>query len=84
MDEITSQVLLYLAAAGLVGAGLGWLIRGSSNSRLIDKINDEWQSKLDDMIRKRDSLVAETATLRSNIEDQESAGSKRIVRRRGE
>ncbi len=76
MDAITSQVLLYLAAAGLVGAGLGWLIRGSGDSRRIDKINDEWQSQLDDMIRKRDSLVAETATLRSNIEDQEA-----IVRR---
>ena len=76
MEAITSQVLVYLAAAGLAGVGLGWLIRGSGNSRLIDKINDEWQSKLDEMIRKRDSLVAETATLRSNIEDQDA-----VVRR---
>ena len=76
MEAITSQVLLYLAAAGLVGAGIGWLIRGPSNSRLIDNLNDEWQSQLDDMIRHRDRLVAETATLRSNIEDQEA-----VVRR---
>ncbi len=72
MEAITPQVLLYLASAALVGAGIGWLICGQSNRRLIDKLNDEWQSKLDDMIRARDSLVAETATLRSNIEDQDA------------
>ena len=76
MEAITSQALLYLAASGLVGAGIGWLIRGPSNSRLIDKLNDEWQTKLDDMIRQKDRLAAEAATLRSNIEDQEA-----VVRR---
>lgn len=76
MEALTSQLAMYLAAAGLVGAGIGWLIRGPSNARLIDKLNDDWQTKLDDMTRHKDRLLAETATLRSNIEDQES-----VVRR---
>lgn len=76
MEALTSQLAMYLAAAGLVGAGIGWLIRGPSNARLIDKLNEDWQTKLDDMTRHKDRLVAETATLRSNIEDQES-----VVRR---
>ncbi len=72
MDAITSQVLLYLAVAGLLGAGVGWLIRGSGNSRQVDKLNDEWQSKLIDMRREKERLATEAATLRSNIEDQEA------------
>ncbi|MGB5625767.1 MAG: hypothetical protein WBM61_08555 [Woeseiaceae bacterium] len=76
MEALTSQLAMYLAAAGLVGAGIGWLIRGPSNARLIDKLNEDWQTKLDDMTRHKDRLLAETATLRSNIEDQES-----VVRR---
>jgi predicted flap endonuclease-1-like 5' DNA nuclease len=76
MEALTSQLAMYLAAAGLVGAGIGWLIRGPSNARLIDKLNEDWQTKLDEMTRHKDRLLAETATLRSNIEDQES-----VVRR---
>jgi len=76
MEALTSQIALYLVAAGLVGAGIGWLIRGPSNARLIDKLNNDWQTKLGDMTRQKDRLLAEIATLRSNIEDQES-----VVRR---
>jgi len=76
MEALTSQIAMYLAAAALVGAGIGWLIRGPSNARLIDKLNEDWQTKQDDMTRHKDRLLAETATLRSNIEDQES-----VVRR---
>ncbi len=70
MEAITSQMALFIGAALLIGAGIGWLIRGASNNRLIDTLSDDWQAKLDDMIRQRDRLTAETATLRSNIEDQ--------------
>ncbi len=76
MEALTSQLMLFVGAALLIGAGIGWLIRGASNNRLIDTINDDWQTKLDEMIRQRDRLTAETATLRSNIEDQEA-----VVRR---
>ena len=76
MEALTPQLMLFVGAALLIGAGIGWLIRGASNNRLIDTINDDWQTKLDEMIRQRDRLTAETATLRSNIEDQEA-----VVRR---
>lgn len=76
MEAFTAQLALYIGAALLVGAGIGWLIRGASNNRLIDSLNEDWQTKLDEMIRHRDRLMAETATLRSNIEDQEA-----VVRR---
>ncbi|MGI9239055.1 MAG: hypothetical protein ACR2QZ_16765 [Woeseiaceae bacterium] len=76
MEALTSQLAIYIGAALLVGAAVGWLIRGASNTRQVDSLNEEWQTKLDDMIRQKDRLTAETATLRSNIEDQEA-----VVRR---
>jgi len=76
MEDITSQLALFIGAALLVGAGIGWLIRGASNNRQIETLNDDWQGQLDGVTRERDRLKAETATLRSNIEDQES-----VVRR---
>ncbi len=76
MEAFTAQLALYIGAALLVGAGIGWLVRGAGNHRLIDSLNEDWQTKLDEMIRQRDRLTAETATLRSNIEDQEA-----VVRR---
>lgn len=76
MDALTSQGLLYLASAMLIGGGLGWLVRGPVSSRQIEKLNEEWQRKLDDTIRQKERVVAKTATLRSNIEDQQA-----VVRR---
>ncbi|MGB5256008.1 MAG: hypothetical protein WBN44_02040 [Woeseiaceae bacterium] len=76
MEAFTSQLAIYIGAALLVGAGIGWLIRGPSNVRQAETLNDEWQTRLDDMTRQKERLTAETATLRSNIEDQEA-----VVRR---
>ena len=76
MEALTSQLAMYIGAALVIGAGIGWLIRGTSDTRQIDKLNDDWQAKVDELIRQKDRLTAETATLRSNIEDQEA-----VVRR---
>lgn len=76
MEAISSQLAMYIGVALLIGAGIGWLLRGPSNVRQAEKLNDEWQTKLDDMTRQKERLTAETLTLRSNIEDQEA-----VVRR---
>jgi len=72
MEGLTSEILLYLSAAAVLGVLVGLLIRGANSKRVLDEITDEWQAKLDDVIRERDRLTAETATLRSNIEDQQA------------
>jgi len=76
MEALTPQLAMFIGIALVIGAGIGWLVRGTSNERLVDSLNDEWQTKLDETVRQRDRLTAETATLRSNIEDQEA-----VVRR---
>lgn len=73
MDELNSQIMLYLLGAALGGAILGWLICTANNKQRFGKLNDEWQLKLDNFVRQRDRLTAETATLRSTIESQQGA-----------
>lgn len=72
MEGPTLQIALLLLAAGVAGAVVGWLIRGARSSRRISRSNDEWQTKLDDLIRQRDRLTTEIASLRSTIESQQA------------
>ena len=51
MVEITQEILFYLLGAGLAGCFVGWLLRGPMNDRGIEQLHDEWQVKLDDVVR---------------------------------
>jgi predicted flap endonuclease-1-like 5' DNA nuclease len=73
MDDLIPQFVAYLLGTACVGAALGWLIRGAQFHRHIERLTDEWQLKLDNFIRQRDRLTAETSTLRSTIETQQAA-----------
>ncbi len=66
------DIAIYAGAALLVGGGLGWLIRGSIMTRRIAVIEDDWQTRLDEAVRHRDHLAAETQRLRSRLEEQEA------------
>ena len=72
MDDSTLQIALLLLGTGIIGAVFGWLIRGAKSRRRIGQLNDEWQTKLDDVIRQRDRLTTEIETLRSTIESQQA------------
>jgi predicted flap endonuclease-1-like 5' DNA nuclease len=70
MEALTSEMVLYLFAAAVLGGVVGLLIRGARTRRVLEQVDDEWQAKLDDLIREKDQLSVDTAILRSNIEDQ--------------
>jgi predicted flap endonuclease-1-like 5' DNA nuclease len=72
MDGPTLRIALFLLATAVIGAVFGWLIRGAMSNRRIDRLNDEWQTKLDDLIRQRDRLATEIDTLRTTIESQQA------------
>ena len=72
MEALNPQIAIYLLGAACIGAGLGWLIRGVGNRQRIETLTDAWQLKLDNFIRQRDRLTAETSTLRSTIETQQA------------
>ena len=73
MDGSFSQLGLYLLGSLVAGAGIGWLMRSAMIKHRINQLNDDWQSQLDDVARRRDRLTAETQTLRSSIEAQQGA-----------
>jgi len=71
MYSSTLQFFLVLAGAAVAGILFGWLVRGLQSKRRIEQLSDEWQMKLDNFVRQRDRLTAETSTLRSTIETQQ-------------
>ena len=76
MDGLTPQIATYLLGSAIIGAALGWLIRGAYINRRVDQQNNEWQIKLDNYVRQRDHLTAEAVKLRSTIESQQAAVHK--------
>ena len=72
MEGSILQIALLPLATAVIGAVVGWLIRGAKSNRRIDQLHDEWQTKLDDYIRQRDRLTTEIASLRSTIESQQA------------
>ena len=72
MDGFVSDIWLYLFGSLLGGSVVGWLIRSAFSHSRISQLNDDWQAQLDDAVRQRDRLTAETTTLRTSIEAQEA------------
>ena len=72
MTESLLQLGLYLTAAAVGGAVLGWVLRASSSKSSLQKLNDKWHVKFDDAARQRDRFNSENIKLRSSIESQQA------------
>ncbi len=72
MTDSLLQLGLYLTAAAVAGAVLGWVIRASSNKSALQKLNDKWHLKFDDAARQRDTFNSENIKLRASIESQQA------------
>ncbi|MDA0707000.1 MAG: hypothetical protein O2907_09800 [Proteobacteria bacterium] len=70
---MTPQIGLYLVAAACIGAALVWLMAGAHSRRRLSSQADEWQKKVDNVIRTRDRLIHEAEKLRTTIESQQGA-----------
>ncbi len=71
MDGSTLHSIWILLGAAVAGIGGGWLIRGALGRRRVSELNEEWQTQVDDLVRQKDRLTSETATLRTTIESQQ-------------
>lgn len=71
MLEMTQEIMLYLLGAGVAGCIVGWLLRGPMSNRRLEQASDEWQIRVDDVIRQRDRLTVEIEKLKSTIETQQ-------------
>lgn len=70
------QSLLYIAAAALAGAAVGWFVRGPQLKRKMEGLVDKWQLKYDEAARQRDRFGAENNKLRTSIEAQQAVVHK--------
>ncbi len=62
---------------GAVAGLLAWLIRGIMAKRLTKQLIDEWQTRVDDLARKRDGLLSQADKYRSTIDSQHTEIQKR-------
>jgi predicted flap endonuclease-1-like 5' DNA nuclease len=73
MDGMTPQIGHYLLAAACIGAALAWLMAGAYARRRLADHADEWQTKVDHVIRARDRQIHEAEKLRTTVESQQGA-----------
>ena len=71
MDGISPQVSLYLLGAVIIGAAAAILIMSRISRARRRNQTEEWQDKVDAVVRTRDRLTSEIEALRSNIEAQQ-------------
>ncbi|MDX1516706.1 MAG: hypothetical protein R3288_07695 [Woeseiaceae bacterium] len=62
---------MFLLAAAIAGACVGWLLHGGVSAAKTRRLRDAWQDRIDDLTRQRDRLTAETGNLRKRIEEQQ-------------
>ena len=73
MTEVFVQTSVWVIAGMLAGSLLSWLIRGKQANRELDRLADEWQSRLDDETRQMDRLTAEGNSLRAALESTQAS-----------
>ena len=70
-DFSTDSLMILLATGSVVGLAV-WLVRGMIANRQTGQFIDEWESRVDDLSRKRDNLLAEANKYRATIETQQT------------
>ncbi|MDH3531969.1 MAG: hypothetical protein OEO82_03510 [Gammaproteobacteria bacterium] len=76
MSTSLLQIGPFLFAALAGGALIGWLLRGASSKRSLEKERDKWTIKFDEAARQRDSFIAENNKLKAKIESQQATVHK--------
>jgi len=72
MDALNPQLALFLLGAAAVGGIVVWILLGQVQRRRLENLADDWQDKVDNVVRTRDRLTGEAESLRSTIESQQA------------
>ena len=65
-------MLLIILGASAVAGSLAWLARALIAKRLLLELIDEWETRVDELSRKRDNLLTEAERYRATIEAQQT------------
>ncbi len=71
LAEFSTDTLVMLLGTAALAAVIGWLGRSMIASRQTGQLVDEWETRVDDLARKRDGLVAEANKYRATIDAQQ-------------
>ena len=72
LTGFSTDSLMILLGTGSVAGLAAWLVRGMIANRQTSQLIDEWESRVDDLSRKRDTLLAEANKNRAAIETQQT------------
>jgi predicted flap endonuclease-1-like 5' DNA nuclease len=72
LTGFSTDSLMILLGTGSVAGLAVWLVRGMIANRQTSQLIDEWESRVDDLSRKRDNLLAEANKNRATIETQQT------------
>jgi len=72
LTGFSTDTLLILLGTGAVAGLLAWLVRGLIAKRQTLELVDEWETRVDDLLRKRNRLVAEADKYRTTIQAQQA------------
>ena len=78
MSGLDLQTGLYLLATVIIGGVVGWLIRSTLSGRSLDKVGDEWQTRLNGAIRVKELLTTENDSLKVSLEAEQSNVQKHL------
>jgi len=70
---------LYLLAAAIIGAMLGWLLRGRQSNQVLNQLGEDWQGRFDKTVRQNEHLNAEVVSLRTSIEAERATVHKHTL-----
>ena len=71
LTGLSTDALMILLGTGSVAGLVAWLVRGIFARRQTIQLIDEWESRVDDLSRRRDTLLAEADKYRATIEAQQ-------------
>ena len=72
MDVLNPQLALFLLGAAVLGGILVWFLLAQVHRRQQETLTEDWQDKLDNVVRTRDRLLNEAESLRATIESQQA------------
>ncbi len=72
LTGFSTDSIMILLGTGSVACLAAWLVRGVIANRKTSQLIDEWESRVDDLSRKRDNLLAEANKNRATIETQQT------------
>ncbi len=71
LADFSTNTLILLLGSVALGGVVAWLFRSAMASRQNGQLTDEWQTRVDDLSRKRDGLIAEANKYRATIDAQQ-------------